>query len=298
MNILAIKNISKYYHKHTALKDINLNIPKGSIFGLLGPNGAGKTSLIRIITQITRADEGEVFFDGKPLQPKHIHTMGYLPEERGLYKKMNVAEQLMYLARLKGLPATQARQQLAYWLDKFQIKAWANKKIEKLSKGMQQKVQFIATVIHRPALIILDEPFSGFDPVNANLVKDQILALRDRGASVIFSTHRMESVEELCDDIALIDRAKKVLSGKKSEIKAQYKTNTFILQTSNPIENLSSAYQIVSATQENENTHQTKVKIITGNTNSLLTELMQQTKIYGLKEHIPSINDIFIAAIS
>ncbi|MDX5348223.1 MAG: ATP-binding cassette domain-containing protein, partial [Hymenobacteraceae bacterium] len=230
MNILEIKGITKRYANHEALHQVSFEIPKGSIFGLLGPNGAGKTSLIRIITQITGADEGEILFKGEELKPKHIREIGYLPEERGLYKKMKVGEQLLYLAQLKGMSKAEATTRIKEWVDRFEIRTWLGKNIEDLSKGMQQKVQFVATVLHEPDLIILDEPFSGFDPINANLIKDEILRLREQGSTIIFSTHRMESVEELCDHIALINRSRKVLDGPVQEVKAAYKTDTFLVE--------------------------------------------------------------------
>jgi ABC-2 type transport system ATP-binding protein len=213
-NLLEINNVVKKYQNHTALNNVSLKIPKGSVFGLLGPNGAGKTSLIRIINQITMPDAGSVFLDGEQLAPKHIEQIGYLPEERGLYKSMKVGEQALYLAQLKGLSKTEAKKRLKYWFEKFEISAWWNKKIAELSKGMAQKVQFIVTVLHQPKLLIFDEPFSGFDPINAQLIAKEILQLRDEGATIIFSTHRMESVEEMCDEIALINKSNKILDGK------------------------------------------------------------------------------------
>jgi ABC-2 type transport system ATP-binding protein len=209
VNILEAQHIVKRYSNHTALNDVSISIPRGCIFGLLGPNGAGKTSLIRIITQITAPDSGTVYFNGEPLSPKHISQIGYLPEERGLYKKMKVGEQLLYLTQLKGISKAEAMDKLKVWFKKFEIQTWWNKHVEDLSKGMQQKVQFVATVLHNPSLIILDEPFSGFDPINANLIKDEILQLKQQGSTIIFSTHRMESVEELCDYIALINKSQK-----------------------------------------------------------------------------------------
>ena len=226
-NILTVENVCKNYGNFTALNNVSISVPKGSVFGLLGPNGAGKTSLIRIINQITLPDSGSIFLDGEKLQPHHVHQIGYLPEERGLYKSMKVGEQALYLAQLKGLSESEAKKKLKYWFEKFEISDWWNKKIQELSKGMAQKVQFIVTVLHSPKLLIFDEPFSGFDPINANLIKDEILQLRDEGASIIFSTHRMESVEELCDYIALIDKSNKIIDGKLLEIKQQFKTNEF-----------------------------------------------------------------------
>jgi len=225
--ILVAENIVKNYGSFKALNNVSLQVQKGSIFGLLGPNGAGKTTFIRIINQITMPDEGRVLFDGKPLQPDDVHYIGYLPEERGLYKRMKIGEQALYLAQLKGLSKAEAKEKLKFWFEKFDIGPWWNKKVEELSKGMAQKLQFIITVLHEPKLLIFDEPFSGFDPINANLIKDEILNLKEQGASIIFSTHRMESVEELCEYIALINKSNKVLDGKLIDIKKQYKTNTF-----------------------------------------------------------------------
>ncbi|WP_339610350.1 ATP-binding cassette domain-containing protein, partial [uncultured Planktosalinus sp.] len=226
-HLLVAEKVTKQYGKHTALNSVSVAVPEGTIFGLLGPNGAGKTTFIRIINQITMPDSGKVFLDGEPLQPHHIQHIGYLPEERGLYKSMKVGEQALYLAQLKGLSKIQAKERLKYWFDRLNIGNWWDKKIEELSKGMAQKVQFIVTVLHQPKLLIFDEPFSGFDPVNANLIKDEILELRNQGATIIFSTHRMESVEELCDHIALIHHSNKVLDGKVSDIKRTYKSNTY-----------------------------------------------------------------------
>ena len=226
-NILTIDSVSKHYGNFTALNDVSINIPEGSIFGLLGPNGAGKTTLIRIINQITQPDSGKVFFNNSELKPSHIKNIGYLPEERGLYPKMKIGEQAIYLAQLKGLDRSVAKSELNRWFEKFEISDWWDKKVTELSKGMAQKVQFIVTVLHKPKLLIFDEPFSGFDPINANLIKDEILELRKQGATVIFSTHRMESVEELCEDIALINKSNKILDGKLDNIKAKFKSNTF-----------------------------------------------------------------------
>ncbi|HZH70625.1 MAG TPA: ATP-binding cassette domain-containing protein, partial [Flavobacteriaceae bacterium] len=226
-HLLVAENIYKHYGNHTALNNISISVPEGSIFGLLGPNGAGKTTFIRIINQITMPDQGSVTLDGEMLKPEHVQYIGYLPEERGLYKSMKVGEQALYLAQLKGLSKSQAKERLKYWFDRLDIGDWWDKKIEELSKGMAQKIQFVVTVLHQPKLLIFDEPFSGFDPVNANLIKEEILQLQKEGATVIFSTHRMESVEELCGHIALINHANKVLDGKVSDIKISYKSNTY-----------------------------------------------------------------------
>ena len=226
-NILEVQKVSKNFGSFTALNNVSISVPKGSIFGLLGPNGAGKTTLIRIINQITMPDSGHVFLDGEALKPTHIKDIGYLPEERGLYKSMKVGEQALYLAQLKGLSHKEAKERLKYWFDRLEIGDWWNKKIQELSKGMAQKIQFVVTVLHQPKLLIFDEPFSGFDPINANLIKDEILKLREDGATIIFSTHRMESVEEMCDEITLIHKSNKILEGKLNDVKRKFKTNTF-----------------------------------------------------------------------
>ncbi|MDX1903947.1 MAG: ATP-binding cassette domain-containing protein, partial [Thermonemataceae bacterium] len=226
-SILSIRNLSKQYANHKALDEVSLEIPEGSIFGLLGPNGAGKTTLIRTITQIISLDMGEIFFRGEKLAPHHTEMIGYLPEERGLYKKMKVGEQLVYLARLKGLSNQESKKRIRNWVEKLGMQGWAEKNVEDLSKGMQQKVQFVATVLHEPSFLILDEPFSGFDPINAEIIKNEILELRKKGTTILFSTHRMESVEELCEHIALINKSKKVIEGKTKDIKQQYKNNSF-----------------------------------------------------------------------
>src|SRR6185312_7091269 len=228
--MLSIRNIVKQYAGHRALDDVSLEIKSGQVFGLLGPNGAGKTSLIRIINQITAPDSGEVFFNGEKLNQSHINQIGYLPEERGLYKKMEIGEQMIYLARLKGLSRNEAIRRLKYWFEKMEIQSWWNKKIEELSKGMQQKAQFIATVLHEPQLIILDEPFTGFDPVNAEIIKNEILELNRKGSTIIFSTHRMESVEVLCESIALLNLSHKILDGKVKDIKNKYRNGTYVLE--------------------------------------------------------------------
>ncbi|HIE45149.1 MAG TPA: ATP-binding cassette domain-containing protein, partial [Flavobacteriaceae bacterium] len=226
-NLLEVKNVTKKFGNFTALNNVSITVPKNSIFGLLGPNGAGKTTLIRIINQITMPDSGEVFLDGEPLKNEDVQYIGYLPEERGLYKNMKVGEQAIYLAMLKGMSKKEAKENLKYWFDKFDIASWWNKKINELSKGQAQKVQFVITVMHKPKLLIFDEVFSGLDPINANLIRDEILELRDKGTTIIFSTHRMESVEELCDHIALIDHSNKILEGNLIDIKKEFKTNTF-----------------------------------------------------------------------
>lgn len=226
-HLLEIKNVTKRYSNHTALQDVSMVVPEGSVFGLLGPNGAGKTSLIRIINQITGPDSGEIFLKGEKLRPAHVDTIGYLPEERGLYKKMSVHDQVLYLARLKGLSRDEALKRMKYWFGRFEMETWRKKKVEELSKGMQQKVQFIVTVIHQPELLILDEPFSGFDPINAQMIRDEIMELRKNGATVIFSTHNMGSVEEMCDHIALLNKSQKILDGTVNDIRRQFRTNTY-----------------------------------------------------------------------
>ncbi|MEQ9299958.1 MAG: ATP-binding cassette domain-containing protein [Cyclobacteriaceae bacterium] len=298
MELLITNNISKAYAAHQALSNVSISIPEQTIFGLLGPNGAGKTTLIRIITQIITQDQGEVIFNGQPMTLKLTEQIGYLPEERGLYKKMKVGEQLLYLARLKGLNKSDAVSKIKGWFKKLDISAWWDKNIEDLSKGMQQKVQFIATVLHEPKLIILDEPFSGFDPVNANVIKDEILELREKGATIIFSTHRMESVEELCDHIAMINNSKKIIDGSKKDIKNSFKTNTYIIEHDQPIELVDSAFAISNQAQQEEGYYSSEVQILSDHTsNDLLKEVMVSSGIISFKEKIPSINDIFISQV-
>lgn len=296
--ILEAHNIVKHYSNHTALNNVSIQVPKGQIVGLLGPNGAGKTSLIRIINQITAPDEGHIIFDGEPLQEKHIAQIGYLPEERGLYKKMKVGEQLLYLAQLKGLNKAQAMDKLKQWFIKFDIKSWWDKSIEDLSKGMQQKIQFVATVLHEPKLIILDEPFSGFDPINANLIKDEILELRDKGSTIIFSTHRMESVEELCDHVALINKSQKVLDGSKKLIKEQFKTNTYTVEFLGNLQTTPDIFGIESVQQSTEGLQKAVLKKNDGiDVNQLVQSVIGQVELRYFSENIPSMNDIFIRAV-
>ena len=302
-NILVANEVSKRFGEHTALKKVSLEIPKNSIYGLLGPNGAGKTTLIRIINQITFPDEGEVFFDGETLQAHHIALIGYLPEERGLYKSMKVGEQALYLAQLKGLSKSVARERLKYWFDRLNIGDWWNKKVQELSKGMAQKIQFIVTVLHEPKLLIFDEPFSGFDPINANIIKDEILQLRDKGASIIFSTHRMESVEELCDHIALIHQSEKILDGKLSEIKKAYKNNIFevgleVEQGDALLRELKDKFQI-NASEFNPEEKQLdfKVQLPSNDSSEVLAYLSGKANINQFVETIPSANDIFIQTV-
>ena len=304
-NLLEVKNVSKHFGSYTALNNVSLTVPEGSIFGLLGPNGAGKTTLIRIINQITMPDEGEVFLGQEKLQPKHIKDIGYLPEERGLYKSMKVGEQALYLAQLKGLSKNEAKERLKYWFDKFEISHWWGKKIQELSKGMAQKVQFIVTVLHKPKLLIFDEPFSGFDPVNANVIKDEILQLKAEGATIIFSTHRMESVEELCDHIALINKSNKLLEGKLTDVKRQYKGNVYEvgLRSDNDrlvLDQLQTKFEIENAyfkTIED----QLKLRITLNNEtspNELLSLLTSQAQVLRFNEVIPTVNEIFIKNVS
>ncbi|TRX61289.1 ATP-binding cassette domain-containing protein [Fulvivirga sp. M361] len=299
MEALKATHITKQYAEHIALDDVSLTIPKGSIYGLLGPNGAGKTTFIRIINQIINADSGEILINNEPLSTKHIAIIGYLPEERGLYKKMKVGEQLVYLGQLRDLPRREAIKRSRAWCEKLNIYDWWNKKIEDLSKGMAQKIQFISTILNEPELIILDEPFSGFDPVNANLIKDEILALRERGSTVIFSTHRMESVEELCDHIALINKSKKILEGTKKEIKESYRNNTYIVEHNGTLNgSLSNDYSILQQSCLEGDYHQSIVKMTNGDgPNNLLQHLISSVEVHSFIEKIPSINDIFITNV-
>lgn len=300
-SILSAQHIVKKYATHTALNDVSLEIPRQSVFGLLGPNGAGKTSLIRIINQITGPDSGTVLFEGERLSPKHIEQIGYLPEERGLYKKMKVGEQALYLAQLKGLSGTEAKKRLKVWFEKFEINSWWNKKIEELSKGMQQKVQFIVTVLHEPKLVILDEPFSGFDPINANLIKNEILNLRQQGATVLFSTHNMGSVEELCDHIALINKSQKIMDGSVKEIRKQHKSNIYELAFKGNMIGFTNAMwagaELIQHIQD-EDMNTVRVKLIGKTTsNDLLQAILPAVEIQAFKEIIPSMNDIFISKV-
>ncbi len=298
MSILQVNNVTKQYSSHKALDNVSINVNEGTIFGLLGPNGAGKTTLIRIINAITGPDSGEVLLNGKPLTLKDTANIGYLPEERGLYKKMKVGEQATYLCRLKGLSKLQAEKELKHWFDKFQIEGWWNKKVEELSKGMAQKIQFITTVLHKPQLLIFDEPFSGFDPVNAELLKNEILELKASGSTIIFSTHNMDSVERLCDDIALINKSKVILSGEINDVRARYKENIFNVTIQAPSLTLGTTYNISSQTQKTDGTHATITLNPTFSTNDMLTELIAKGTITYFKEALPSMNDIFIKAVS
>ena len=303
-NILEVNKVVKQYGDYTALNEVSINVPKQSIYGLLGPNGAGKTSLIRIINQITLPDSGTVLLDGEKLQPKHIATIGYLPEERGLYKSMKVGEQCLYLAQMKGLSKVEAKKQLDYWFDKLEIKGWWNKKIQELSKGMAQKIQFVVTVLHKPKLLIFDEPFSGFDPVNANLIKDEILELRENGATIIFSTHRMESVEELCDHIALIHKSNKLIEGKLNDVKKQYRSNTFEVgvltqNVEGLMYDLTQKFTVSPANFKSLDSElKLNVQIGTSTSNELLHILTQRGIVTHFVEKIPSVNDIFIQTVT
>jgi len=297
--MLSVQNIVKQYENHKALDDVSLEIETGSIFGLLGPNGAGKTSLIRIINQITAPDEGHVYLNGEKLSPTHIGMIGYLPEERGLYKKMEIGEQVIYLSRLKGLSRQDSLQRAKYWFEKLGMQSWWNKKVEDLSKGMQQKVQFIATVIHEPQLIILDEPFSGFDPVNADIIKHEILELNRKGATIIFSTHRMESVEELCDSIALLNKSKKILEGKVKSIRDSYRNNIFKVEL-NPTSNIaiSSPLFHVLKTNINDALQELTLQLQNGSKiNDALSYIMDHGEVYSLNEVIPTIHEIFVEKV-
>ena len=296
MNLLEVNKVVKQYSSHLALDSVSLNVPKGTVYGLLGPNGAGKTTLIRIINCITAPDSGEIMLNGKKLSPADVRNIGYLPEERGWYKKMKVGEQAMYLARLKGMSKQDATAALKYWFEKFEIQEWWNKKVEELSKGMAQKVQFITTILHDPELLIFDEPFSGFDPVNTDLLKKEILALRDKGATIIFSTHNMESVEELCENISLINKSRIVLQGNVAEIRASYGTESMLIQSSQPL--LSANCELISQTQKNgffEIILKKKTRI---SNNELLQELMPQAEIYSFEQLLPTMNDIFISTVT
>ena len=298
--MISIRNIVKQYAGHRALDDVSLEIEKGKVFGLLGPNGAGKTSLIRIINQITAPDSGEVLFNGEPLNQLHIDRIGYLPEERGLYKKMEIGEQIIYLARLKGLTRQEALKRAKYWFQKLEIQTWWDKKIEELSKGMQQKAQFVATVIHEPELLILDEPFTGFDPVNAEIIKNEILELNRKGATVIFSTHRMESVEELCDSICLLNLSHKILDGKVKAIRNSYRNGTYVLEYEGSKITLpaDAPFAILSET-DIEVAHRLVLKIKENyRVNDVLRFMLPLVTVQKVEEVVPTMNEIFIQTVS
>lgn len=303
-NILEVNKVLKQYGDFVALNEVSLTVPKGSIYGLLGPNGAGKTSLIRIINQITLPDSGEIILDGEKLKPEHVQYIGYLPEERGLYKSMKVGEQCLYLAQLKGLSKAEAKVQLEYWFERLDIKGWWNKKIQELSKGMAQKIQFVVCVLHKPKLLIFDEPFSGFDPVNANLIKDEILELQKQGSTIIFSTHRMESVEELCDHIALLHKSNKLIEGRLDDVKKKYRTNSFEvgILTDNVEGLMYDITQKFTVGQTNFKSLNDELKLEiqlgTATPNELLNVLTQRGQVTHFLEKIPSVNDIFIQTVS
>ena len=298
MDALIARGITKRYAQHTALDNVSFTIPERTIYGLLGPNGAGKTTLIRIINQIINADAGEILIFGEKLNSNHIGVIGYLPEERGLYKKLKVGEQLIYLARLKGMTRKDALARIKVWLEKFEILDWWNKKVQDLSKGMAQKVQFISTVMHEPRLIILDEPFSGFDPVNAQLITDEILDLKKKGSTIIFSTHRMETVEDLCDHIALIDKSKKILEGSKKQVKDQYKSNTFLIEHRGAFTLNGGSYELISQSPGEADLLKSVVRMTTlRSPNELIRDLIPLTELHSFQERIPTMSDIFISLV-
>ena len=293
-SIFIAKDVVKEYGDYIALNKVSITVPKGSIYGLLGPNGAGKTTLMRIINQITAPDSGSLTFDGAPLSKHHISDIGYLPEERGLYKKMKVGEQALYLAQLKGMSYEQALEKLKFWFEKLDILSWWNKKVEELSKGMAQKIQFVVTVIHEPKLLIFDEPFSGFDPINAAIIRKEILELSQKGTTIIFSTHRMESVEEICDHIALINKAQTILEGPIEEIKKQFANNSYEVITTDKVINENDYFSIIS---QKENNYSLLLK--EGKTQQeALQSIIQQTEIISFRKEIPSMEEIFIKAIN
>jgi len=302
MDILKTHNIEKKFANHVALDNVSISIPENSIYGLLGPNGAGKTTLIRIINRITAPDKGEVLLNGRPLQPEDVNRIGYLPEERGLYKKMKVGEQALYLAQLKGLSKKESLKRLKMWFEKFEIQAWWDKKVEELSKGMAQKIQFVTTILHEPQLLIFDEPFSGFDPINANMLKQEILDLKKKGSTIIFSTHNMGSVEELCDHITLINNSKNILEGQIDDIRKTYKSNVYEIafngETNKLASSLNPNYEIVEKTKAN-GYNAVKVKLHKQtNENELLSLIIPSVEVISFKEIIPSMNDIFINVVN
>lgn len=302
-NILETRDLVKDYAGHKALNKVSIEVPKGSIFGLLGPNGAGKTTLIRIINQITMPDSGTVLLNNESIEPKHRALIGYLPEERGLYRKMKVGEQCLYLAQLKGMDYSEAKKKLKYWFEKFDIVGWWDKKVEELSKGMAQKIQFIVTVLHDPELLILDEPFSGFDPINTNLIKSEIMRLNESGTTIIFSTHNMASVEEICQDIALINHSQKILSGKMTDLKNDFKTNQYEIEFNGSLLKFTNALwtgaELIESKELGPESFSAKIKLLNKTTtNNLLNGLIPHVEIHGLKEVLPSMNDIFIEAVS
>ena len=303
MNILQIENVTKRYSAHTALSDVSLAVPEGSIYGLLGPNGAGKSTLIRVVNRITLPDAGRVLFQGKPITDEDIYRIGYLPEERGLYKKMKVGEQAIFFARLKGLSRREAIARLKTWFIRFGIEGWWNKKVEDLSKGMAQKVQFITTVLHEPKLLIFDEPFSGFDPINANLLKQEILRLRDEGATVIFSTHNMASVEEICDHITLINKSRNILSGSTDEVRRRFGENIFEVVFEGATERLRNELKpyvevLDEAPVADSSLHQMRIRLCDGvSLRESIAAANAAVELRSFREVIPSMNDIFIKAV-
>lgn len=298
MEALIARGVTKRYTNHLALDNVSITIPPKSIYGLLGPNGAGKTTFIRIINQIINADEGDITIFGEKLQSKHIGMIGYLPEERGLYKKLKVGDQLVYLARLKGLSRSEALARSKHWIRKFEITDWWNKKVEDLSKGMAQKVQFISTVMHEPRLVILDEPFSGFDPVNAQLITEEIHSLKENGSTIIFSTHRMETVEDLCDHIALIDKSKKILEGSKKEVKARFRSSTFTVEHKGAFALSSDLFELVSQKSVEDDFFQSTVRVNSEiSPNQLIRELTDITEVHSFIEKVPTMGEIFISLV-
>lgn len=300
--LLSAKNIVKRYAGHTALDDVSINVPEGTVFGLLGPNGAGKTTLIRIINQITGPDSGHILFEDRLLEPDHVKQIGYLPEERGLYRKMPVGEQAIYLARLKGLDARQAKQRVQEWFTRFGIETWWKKKVEELSKGMQQKIQFIVTVLHEPRLLILDEPFSGFDPINAQLIRDELLRLKKKGTTIILSTHNMGSVEELCDHIALLNKSKNILEGSVKAIRRSFATNTYDISFRGNMIGFTNAMwtgaELISQSEDEDVKH-VRVKLINNTSpNALLQAVLSSAEIISFGEVLPTMNDVFIRKIT
>lgn len=295
---IEAQHLVKKFEQHTALNDVSISIPKGQVFGLLGPNGAGKTTFIRIINRITVPDSGRVLFDGRPFEPSDVMRIGYLPEERGLYKKMKVGDQALYLAQLKGLTHREAKERLTYWFEKFDIMPWWNKKLEELSKGMQQKVQFVITVLHRPPLLIFDEPFSGFDPLNAELLKKEILALRDEGHTVVFSTHNMSSVEEVCDHFALINHAQVVLSGRVMDVRRQFRTGLYEVVTVGGTLTPDPTYDIVSVEERYDEHRYVLRKKVDGSNSDWLPVLTRQAEVRLFAEQLPTMNDIFIQTVN
>lgn len=303
MDVLRVENIVKQFATHTAINDVSIRTTQGEIFGLLGPNGAGKTTLIRIINQIIGPDSGKVYLNNREMRREDIARIGYLPEERGLYKKMKVYEQVMYFARLKGMTKKEAKAKIEYWFEKFEITSWYHKKVEELSKGMAQKIQFIITVLHEPELLILDEPFSGFDPINAQLIRNEIMELKKNGASILLSTHNMASVEEICDSIALMNQSKLLLNGKLSDVKKEFKSNTYAIQFKGMMFGFANAlfadFSLEHSEQIDDETAVAHVKLLKGNSlNDLLKTVMPVAKIESVNEVIPSMNDIFIQAVN